>query len=166
MRCQLPTALSLPVVTYLLSKTGPVLRGQISQVDFALWKATGYGIGFYCSFHRLKKKKMFIKQKPHTIWYRHFLEFCFCTAETRADVVMVEMEPALLPRSTSPYTVIWVSQPRPCQEQPALFGSLDRLPGQSALNTLPHPKSQYIKAPTAHTRVKENLLVPPCFQSS
>lgn len=56
---------------------------------------------FYCSFHRLKIK-MFIKQKPHTIWYRRVLEFCFCTAETRADVVMVEMEPVLLPRSTSP----------------------------------------------------------------
>lgn len=84
-----------------VSEDRTVLREQISQVDFALWKATGYNIGLYCSFHRLKIK-MFIKQKPHTIWYRRVLEFCFCTAETRADVVMVEMEPVLLPRSTSP----------------------------------------------------------------
>lgn len=44
---------------------------------------------------------------------------------------MVEMEPVLLPQSTSPKTQIWVSQARPCQEQPALFGSLERL-GQNA----------------------------------
>lgn len=37
---------------------------------------------------------------------------------------MVEMEPVLLPQSTSPKTQIWVSQAQPCQEQPALFGSL------------------------------------------
>lgn len=43
-------------------------RREVSQVGFALWKATGYGVGLYCSFHR--PKNMFIKQKPHTIWYR------------------------------------------------------------------------------------------------
>lgn len=36
------------------------------------------------------------------------------------------MEPVQLPQSTSPKTQIWVSQARPCQEQPALFGSLER----------------------------------------
>lgn len=50
-----------------------------------------------------KKKKVVYKTKAayNLVWY-HFLEFCFCTAETRADVVMVEMEPVLLPQSTSP----------------------------------------------------------------
>lgn len=56
---------------------------------------------------------------------------------------MVEMEPVLLPQSTSPKTQIWVSQAQPCQEQPALFGSLERL-GQNApgeASRAPTPRS-------------------------
>lgn len=47
---------------------------KISQVGLALWKTTGYGVGLYYSFHRPKKKKLFIKQKPHTIWYGNIFE--------------------------------------------------------------------------------------------
>jgi hypothetical protein len=64
-----------------------------------------------------------------------FFKILFFTAETRAYVVMVETEPVLLPWSTSPKTLIWVSQGWPCQEQPALFGSLVILLGQDALDT-------------------------------
>ena len=79
------------------------------------------------------KKKVVYKTKATSIWYGNiFWEFCFCTAETRADVLLVEMESSQLPQSTSPKTRIWVSQARPCQEQPALFGSLERLAGQNA----------------------------------
>lgn len=47
---------------------------KISQVGLALWKTTGYGVSLYYSFHRPKKKKLFIKQKPHTIWYGNIFE--------------------------------------------------------------------------------------------
>lgn len=54
---------------YLLEKNRTSCWEKVSQVELALWKTTGYGICLYYSFHRLKKKKLFIKQKPHTIWY-------------------------------------------------------------------------------------------------
>lgn len=76
---------------------------------------------------------------------------------------MVEIEPVLLPQSTSPKTLIWVSQARPCQEQPALFGSLERLPGQTAPNNhskAPHHATahkSHTQALTSCTGVEENL---------
>lgn len=68
-----------------------------------------------------------------------FFRVLFCTAETRADVVMEGLEPALLPQSTSPKTCVWVSQAGPCQEQPVLFGSLERLVGQMLQRTSAKP---------------------------
>lgn len=70
---------------------------------------------------------------------------------------MVELEPVLLPQSTSLKTRIWVSQAQPCQEQPALFGSLERLPGQNAPNN--HSKAPHQAATgTWHTPLPITLI--------
>ena len=92
-----------------------------------------------------------------------FLRILFLHSGNRAYVVMVEMEPVLLPQSTSPKTRIWVSQARPCQEQPALFGSLERL-GQNAAgeaSRAPAPRSGAHAGPGSGLRRAGRLGVPP-----
>lgn len=51
-----------------------------------------------------RKKNVYKTKATYNSVQTFFFEFCFCSAETSTDVVMVEMEPVLLPWSTSPNT--------------------------------------------------------------
>lgn len=69
---------------------------RVCQVGLALWKTTGHGTGLYYSFHRLKKSCLYNKSNIQFGMVTVF-RILFLHSGTSADVVMVEMEPVLLP---------------------------------------------------------------------